>query len=71
MRLAWKFETLITPVPDTTPEAARRQRDAAWAKTPEERGAMAMELSETVRQLLIDGIRERNPGIEVDSSDCG
>lgn len=46
---------------DTTTEAARVQRDAIARKTGSERAAMAFEMSELVRQLVLDGIRRREP----------
>lgn len=54
------------PAADTTPEAARRQREVLAAKSPSERAEMALEMSELVRQLTIDGIRLRHPGISDD-----
>jgi len=51
------------PAADTTIDAARIQRAVIASKTPSERGAMALEMSELVRQLVIDGIRRRQPDI--------
>ena len=49
---------------DTTPEAARWQRAALAARSPEERAAMAVEMSEMIRQITLDGIRMRHPGLD-------
>lgn len=49
------------PAADTTIEAARRQRAVLASKTEAERAAMAFEMSELVRQLVLDGIRLRHP----------
>lgn len=54
------------PAADTTIDAARIQRAAIAAKTPSERGAMALEMSELVRQLVVEGIRRRQPDISDD-----
>ncbi len=51
------------PPADTTIEAARLQRQILASKTADERAAMAMEMSELVRQLVIDGIHLRHPAI--------
>lgn len=51
------------PAADTTVEAARRQREVLAGKTADERSMMAVEMSEFVRQLVVDGIRSRQPGI--------
>ena len=51
------------PAADTTIDAARRQREVLASKTVGERAAMALEMSELVRQLVIDGIRRRLPDI--------
>ena len=46
---------------DTTVEASRVQRRALANKTADERAQMALEMSELVRQLVMDGIQSRNP----------
>lgn len=51
------------PAADTTIEAARRQREVLASRTAAERAAMALEMSELVRQLVLDGIRLRQPDI--------
>jgi hypothetical protein len=47
---------------DTTAEAQRRHDDVFRAMTPEQRVAMAVEMSETAFRLAEDGIRMRHPG---------
>lgn len=54
------------PATDTTIEAARIQRQVLAGKTPEERAQMAFEMSELVRQLVMDGIRRRHPDLSED-----
>jgi len=49
------------PTGDTTVEASRVQRRALANKTSDERAQMALEMSELVRQLVMDGIQRRNP----------
>lgn len=51
------------PTTDTTIEAARLQRRILADKTVDERTAMAFEMSELVRQLVIDRIHRRHPVI--------
>ncbi len=51
---------------DTSPDAARVQREALAAKSGSERVAMTFEMSELVRQITIDGIRRRQPDISDD-----
>ena len=51
------------PAPDTTMEAARLQRQVIAGKTADERAVMAFEMSELVRQLVVDGIHRRHPFI--------
>ena len=54
------------PAADTTIEAARLQRQVLAGKTAGQRAAMALEMSELLRQLVIDGIRLRHPDITAD-----
>jgi hypothetical protein len=54
------------PAADTTIEAARRQREALAGTTASERATMAFEMSQLVRQLVIDGIRSRRPELSPD-----
>ena len=51
------------PATDTTVEAARMQRQILADKTADERAVMAFEMSELVRQLVVDGIHRRHPVI--------
>ncbi len=51
---------------DTTIEAARMQRQALTGKTADERAQMAFEMSELVRQLVMDGIHRRHPDMSPD-----
>ncbi|MEM8923063.1 MAG: hypothetical protein AAGD35_06145 [Actinomycetota bacterium] len=53
---------------DTTIDVARRQRAVYAAKTGEERAAMALEMSQLVRELAMEGIRRRYPGIDPDET---
>jgi len=46
---------------DTHPEAHRVQMAAFRAMTPEQRGAMAVEMSILIRHLAREGIRFRHP----------
>ena len=61
-----EYRGLVTAM-DTSAEAARLQRAVLRGKTGEQRVAMALEMSELVRQIAIDGIRHRSPGIDADS----
>jgi hypothetical protein len=47
---------------DTAPEAYRRQRDIYLKMGGAARAAIAFQLSETVRNLTMAGIRRRHPG---------
>lgn len=47
---------------DTTPEAWARQREAIRRLGPEGRVAAAIEMSEAVREIRIDGLLARHPG---------
>jgi hypothetical protein len=47
---------------DTSPEAHRCQRDVYLKMGGAERAAIAFQLSETVRNLSMAGIRRRHPG---------
>jgi len=46
---------------DTTAEAQRRHDDVFRAMTPDQRVAMAAEMSETAFRLAEDGVRMRHP----------
>ena len=48
---------------DTTSEAALRQFQILSRLSLEDRARMRFELSENVRQVLIDGIRSREPDL--------
>lgn len=48
---------------DTTDEAERVQLAAIRAMSPGERLRQALELSETMRQLTLVGLRARHPGL--------
>jgi hypothetical protein len=61
-----KPEDLTMPAADTTNEAARLQRQVLAGKTADERATMALEMSELVRQLVVDGIRRRHPNLGPD-----
>ena len=54
------------PATDTTIEAARVQREVLANKTADERALIAFEMSELVRQLVVDGIHRRHPVISPD-----
>lgn len=54
------------PAADTTREAARVQRQVLAGKTASERASIALQMSELMRQLVIDGIRLRHPDIPSD-----
>jgi hypothetical protein len=47
---------------DTTPEAQHRHDEVFRAMSPEQRVAMAVEMSETAFRLGEEGIRMRHPG---------
>jgi len=49
---------------DTSAEAASIQRDVIASKTGSQRTLMAFEVSELVRQVMIDGIRRRQPDLD-------
>lgn len=51
------------PAADTTIDMARRQRQVLASKSPQDRVAMVVEMFELVRELAIEGIRRRHPGI--------
>lgn len=51
------------PTADTTAEAAKAQRSAIASKEPSERTAMAFEMSELMYQIIVDGIRRREPNL--------
>jgi hypothetical protein len=46
---------------DTSPEMEQRQIERWRAMTPAQKLAIAMDMSETVRQLALIGIRQRYP----------
>jgi hypothetical protein len=48
---------------DTAADVARIRRAVLSSKTGAERTSMALEMSELVRQIAIDGIRRRSPDI--------
>ena len=56
------------PSADTTIDVARRQRAIYASKTSEERATMALEMSQLVRELAMEGIRRRHPGIGPDEA---
>jgi hypothetical protein len=47
---------------DTTPEARRVQLDAYRAMSEDQRTELAIEMSEALRLITLDGLRERNRG---------
>lgn len=51
------------PSRDTPIDVARRQRSVFASKSPGERVAMVSEMSALVRELALEGIRRRHPGI--------
>ena len=53
--------TIITLSPDTDLKAARAHISILRGKTPSERVRMAMELSDSVRETCIAGIKKRHP----------
>jgi hypothetical protein len=46
---------------DTAPEIRRRQIEVYRGMRPDERVALAVALSEDVRRIALEGIRDRNP----------
>lgn len=48
---------------DTSIDVARRQRAVLASKSPTERVAMVEEMSALVRELALEGIARRHPGI--------
>lgn len=48
---------------DTHPDMAQKQWEIIMSKTPAERFIMGLEMMEAGRQLMIDGIKNENPGI--------
>jgi hypothetical protein len=54
---------MAVPLADTDPEIRRRQLDVYRTMTPQQRIEVALGLSEEVRQLAIDGIRNRYPAM--------
>lgn len=49
---------------DTAPDIRRRQLDAYRAMGPVRRLELAVEISEDVRQIALDGIRARHPAFD-------
>lgn len=49
--------------PDTTSEAAALQRAAQARLTPDERVRLAVQMSEDVRTIMLEGMRARNPDV--------
>ncbi len=54
------------PGHDTSPTALDRQRDAFRRMTPEQRVALAVEMSEEIRDVTEAGIRHRHPALTDD-----
>ena len=54
------------PAADTTIDVAKRQRSVLASKSPAERVAMVGEMSALVRELALEGIRRRHPGLRDD-----
>jgi hypothetical protein len=50
---------------DTSDEARRKQIEIVMNKTESERLEMALQMMEDVREMVMDGIRQQNPGISV------
>ena len=50
---------------DTTNEARRKQIEIVMNKTESERLEMALEMMEDVREMVMEGIRQQNPGISI------
>jgi hypothetical protein len=50
------------PTRDTSVTALQRQREAFRRMTPEERVALAAEMSDEIRSITEAGIRSRHPG---------
>ena len=48
---------------DTDPKVAAKQREMFRRMTNEERVQMAIEMSNSIREVALDGIRMRQPGI--------
>jgi len=48
---------------DTNSDVRRRQIDVYRGMAPHQRVEVALELSEQVREIAIDGIRSRNPAL--------
>ena len=49
---------------DTTEEAHRVQLDSYRAMSEDQRTALAIEMSEQLRSITLDGLRERNPDVD-------
>jgi hypothetical protein len=49
------------PALDTSPAALKRQRETFRRMTPEQRLAVAAEMSEEIRAIAESGIRHRHP----------
>jgi hypothetical protein len=53
-------------VSDTDDEARRLQAQAARRLGPDGRVALAIEMSDDLRRITLEGLRERNPGLSED-----
>ena len=51
---------------DTTPEAAAVQQDIFRHLTTEQRLRMALEMSESMREIALAGLRSRRPDLTAD-----
>jgi hypothetical protein len=51
---------------DTTPEAAAIQQDIFRHLTTEQRLRMALEMSESMREIALAGVRSRRPDLTAD-----
>ena len=51
---------------DTTPEAAAVQRDIFRRMTTEQRLRLALEMSESMRNVALAGLRSRRPELDTD-----
>jgi len=49
---------------DTTPQARSVQLDVYRAMSPERRMELAFEMSEELRIVTLEGLRERHPGVD-------
>lgn len=58
-----RYADIVEPA-DTAPEARRRQLEVYRAMTPRRRVELALALSEDIRRVAIDGIKQRNPAFD-------